>query len=125
MVRRHSLHAIAAAGLLIPLVGGLSRDVRRARPQPAPAPSELPGAIRLVNRGPVGLTVEIRPALTAVCTEGARAASQEVRPGAAWVVHSSRALCIRHEKLEPGGQRRMQPWERRELAQGRVEEVEL
>jgi hypothetical protein len=125
MVRRHSLHAIAAAGLLIPLAGGLSRDLRRARPQPAAAVSEQPGGIRLVNRESVALTVEIRPALTATCTDGPRAASQELRPGAAWVVHSSQALCVRREKLEPGGQRRMEAWERMELAKGRVEEVEL
>ena len=125
MPRRHSLQAIAIAGLLVPLASG-TRDALRAPPaQNALAPSEGPGAIRLVNRGPVGLTVEIRPALSADCTAVPRGFSQEVRPGAAWVVHSSRALCVRREKLEPGGQRRMQAWERKELAAGRVEEVEL
>jgi hypothetical protein len=125
MPRRHSLQAIAIAGLLVPLASG-TRDALRAPPtQNGAAPSEPPGVLRLVNRGPIGLTVEVRPALSGECGQGRGGASQEVRPGAAWVVHSSRALCVRREKLEPGGQRRMQAWERKEPGKGRVEEVEL
>lgn len=126
MSRRHSLHAIATAGLLVPLASGTTGDALRAPPvQEAPAASEPPGGIRLVNRGPVGLTVEIRPAVGADCAQGRGVASHEVRPGAAWVVHSSQPLCVRREKLDAAGQRRMQAWERKDLVTGQVQEVDL
>ena len=62
--------------------------------------------------------------MTATCVDGPRAASQQLRPGAAWIVYSSQALCVRREKLE-GGERHKLAWERKEIAKGRIEEVEL
>lgn len=125
MSRHHSLQAVAIAGLLVPLAVGTREALRAPATQPPPTAGERPGALRLINRGPVGLTVEVRPALHADCSAGLGVMSREVRAGAAWVVSSSQPLCVRREKLGAGGQRRMQPWERKELPKGRTEEVDL
>jgi hypothetical protein len=129
MSRRHSLHAIMAIGLLVPVGSTPLRHGRDAASTPPPhqpsATPANPGGIRLLNRGPVGLTVEIRVALGPDCSVGRTAASRELRSGAAWVIRSSQPICVRREKLELGGRRVMQAWERKQPVDGRVEEVEL
>jgi hypothetical protein len=129
MLFRRPLPAFAAAALLVPIVtSGSAPERPEAVVSPAVAvqsPSAPSGGIRLANGTAVSLVVEIRVPEDDDCNQGRVITSATVRAGTAWVLRSSQPFCIRREKLEAGGQKRVQPWERKQPARGQVEEVVL
>jgi hypothetical protein len=83
------------------------------------------GRLRLVNRGTGPVTVEVRLSTGEDCTEGSVLATRAIDAGRAWVISSSRPLCIRTQERSRTATGPTQGWERKQPPAGRTEEVEL
>ena len=93
--------------------------------QPSVAAAPV-GGLRIVNRSPTPLTLEVRTAVGTDCAKGDVVRTQTIAAGATVVIRSSQALCIRRETLDATTGRRVpRAWERKALRPGVIEEVIL
>lgn len=128
MSTRPQLFALTATVLLVPLFG-TAEKVTRSHPA-APASESIqakrPGGLKLRNDTSGGVRVEIGVSFSGDCTRDVKVTARlSVPAGRAWEIRSSQPICVRQEKLETDGQRRLQGWQKKTTTTDSLQEVIL
>ena len=123
-MHRLILAGVAAALVILPRVP-LAAQATAASPSAVSTAIAAAGGIRLVNRSPSALQVEIRAARGGDCANGPAGRIQSVAAGATIVIRSSQPLCLRRPLVGTRSAGVTGSWEWKPMRRGVIEEVIL